>query len=125
MHFSFKTNINLLFDNWLMEETGTKPGDWKFRVAAGQNGVDATWTGKAGGEYPGFEHAELKPATDSGFNTFQRQVDNWQNDGQTRLFGYDQNGNIFDTGRNYTTAGDVGGGCDVEPDVGGGIDVEP
>ena len=105
----FGTQVHQDFPQHLMEKTGTNEDDWIFRTAPGQNGVDASWTGLGGGQNPGFEHAELKPATESGLNTIQRQMNNWQNDGQTHLYFYGKDGTIFDTGANFDKNGNISG----------------
>jgi hypothetical protein len=81
----------------LLEQTGTRKGDWVIRTKPGQTGVDATYQGK---KNLGFRHAELKPRSPYGFNEFNGQVDRWQQSGQigtgenTSLWFYNEQGII-------------------------------
>jgi hypothetical protein len=99
----YGTQIHQNFPDAVTSHTGTSLDDWTFNVSPGQTGIDAAWTGAGGGANPGFNYAELKPATLPGYDTFLEQMQNWQQNGlptgQTSLWGYDENGNISsDTG---------------------------
>ena len=65
----FGNQVHQKFLDALVKQTETEPGDWFMRTAIGQNGVDAEFIGPAS-RNPGFNYAELKPATESGWNTF-------------------------------------------------------
>jgi hypothetical protein len=73
--------------------TGTKMRYITDRTASGLRGVDLSIDG--GVKYAGkfFKHAELKPATQSGLNTFIGQLRNWRangtHSGPVGLFVYD------------------------------------
>jgi hypothetical protein len=89
------------FEDELVRQTNTRKGDWFMRTARGVNGVDATYRGPVG-RNPGFKYAELKPYSQNGYDTFQKQMDNWRlPEGKTQLWFYDQQGNIFSSGINY------------------------
>jgi hypothetical protein len=105
----FGTQVHQGFGDALSQQTNTLPQDWTMATGPGQNGVDATFNGDVTSpNYPGFQYAELKPATMSGFNTFMNQMGNWQlSDGSTQLWMYDQNGNIFSTGFNFIFENDT------------------
>jgi hypothetical protein len=72
-----------------------------MRTDPGMTGVDATYVGPKN-SYPGFQHAELKPYSPSGFNAFQRQLDNWSlPPGETQLWWYNEHGIIGSSGTNW------------------------
>ncbi|WP_231930774.1 hypothetical protein [Botrimarina hoheduenensis] len=54
-------------------------------VGPGQSGPDARWVD---GVDPGFDIAELKPKTDSGFRAFENQIGQYP-ERRAGLFGYD------------------------------------
>ncbi|TWT77305.1 hypothetical protein Pla123a_19630 [Posidoniimonas polymericola] len=66
-------------------------------VGPGQTGPDAIWRG---GKDPGFDVAELKPGTESGFKAFENQSGRWDYD-RNGFFHYDpatgdiSNGGVF------------------------------
>ena len=97
----FGTEVHQSFEDALLEQTGTKPGDWQMRTEPGQTGPDAEYVGDPGRD-PGFTYAELKPATDSGWNRFQQQMRKWNlPPGKTQLWGYGASGAIGTTGENF------------------------
>lgn len=70
---------------------GEFPGvDFQMNTGPGQTGPDAIVVD--GPPNLGFSQAELKPFTESGLQAFFAQEGRW---GQTRLYGYDEFGNIF------------------------------
>lgn len=69
--------------------------EFTLRVKKGQTGVDVSYRR---GVYPGFDHAELKPSTNSGLREFQRQRGNWWWLENIRLLVYGPNGDIADPG---------------------------
>jgi hypothetical protein len=93
--------VHLNFQQALVEQTGTRLADWEMRTAVGQTGVDAVYVGPSATR-PGFDYAELKPYSQSGFNQFQVQLDRWNlPEGQTQLWFYNRNGIIGSSGYNY------------------------
>lgn len=89
------------FEKVLTEQTGTRREDWLMRTKPGETGIDATYIGPKN-RYPGFKYAELKPYTQNGYDTFQRQMDRWQlPGGQTQLYFYNGGGIIGSSGINY------------------------
>jgi RHS repeat-associated protein len=93
------------FRSVLVEQTRTRPQDWRMRTAPGQNGVDAEYIGPQH-RNPGFRYAELKPFSLHGFNTFLNQLGNWQGSGSitpgnTQLWFYGPGGVIGSSGQNY------------------------
>jgi RHS repeat-associated protein len=98
---AFGIEIHQNFPNALVEQTGTVPTDWIFQTAPGAKGVDASYIGPDV-RYPGFEHAELKPYSQSGYNTFQYQLNNWNLPaGKTQLWWYNPSGTIGSSGLNF------------------------
>jgi hypothetical protein len=98
----YGTEVHQNFPDEFIAQTGQNPGDWQFNVGPGQTGPDGVWTGAAGGTNPGFNNVELKPATESGWDTFMKQLEYWTDNGtvqpgETSLWGYDSSGNIFPT----------------------------
>ena len=97
----FGNSAHSRFGGALKEQTGTQPEHWFMRTDPGMTGVDATYIGPEE-LYPGFRHAELKPFGESGFNTFQRQLDNWGlPPGKTQLWWYNEHGIIGSSGTNW------------------------
>jgi hypothetical protein len=69
-----------------------------MRTRPGQTGIDAEYVGPAD-RNPGFKYAELKPYTESGYNEFLRQLENWNlAPGQTSFWAYNPAGIIGFTG---------------------------
>jgi hypothetical protein len=97
----FGNEMHDQFYSDLSGQTGTNLDDWRMNTGPGQTGVDAEWVGPDD-RNPGFNFAELKPATESGFNTFENQMERWNlPEEETQLWGYDADGNIFSTGENF------------------------
>ncbi len=88
------------FEQALLEQTGTKPKHWFMRTRPGMTGVDATYRGPEE-LFPGFRHAELKPLSRSGFNTFQRQLNRWALPEDTQLWWYNEHAIIGSSGTNW------------------------
>ena len=59
---------------------------FRFNVGPGQTGPDVEFLGR--GVDPGFDFADLKPRTPSGFEAFQFQIQAWA-DGRAGVFFYD------------------------------------
>ena len=98
---SFGIETHQKFTNALIDQTGTKLKDWQFNTAPSAIGVDATYFGPKS-RSPGFKYAELKPYTQSGYNTFQDQLNAWNLPaGQTQLWWYNPGGIIGSSGLNY------------------------
>ena len=94
---AFGNEMHRRFRDALVEQTGTKRSDWLMRTGPGQTGVDATYVGPASRD-PGFEHAELKPASGNGFYSFLSQVQRWLlPPGSTTLWFYNPAGIIGQT----------------------------
>jgi hypothetical protein len=97
------TSIHQRFHRELVAQTGTRMNDWAVRTAPGINGVDATYIGPQS-RYPGFDHAELKPFSSNGYETFNEQLDSWQAAGligDVQLWWYNQFGVIGSSGWNW------------------------
>jgi hypothetical protein len=94
----FGDEMHKKFQDTLSNRTNTLPKDWLMRTGPGQTGVDASYIGPPS-RYPGFDHAELKPFSASGFNTFQGQLRRWgAPPGTTSLWMYDANGDMVNEG---------------------------
>jgi hypothetical protein len=97
----FGTEVHQDFKGQLVKQTGTKAKDWKMATGPGQTGVDATYVGPKSRD-PGFKHAELKPASQSGVTQFFDQLPKWKlPKGKTQLWMYDDTGAILSTGKNF------------------------
>jgi RHS repeat-associated protein len=74
--------------------------NFRFSVKPGQTGVDVEVLNSQDVDTVGFQYGEIKPNTQSGQNTFNRQVQNWQNNGtippgsSVQPITYDANGNV-------------------------------
>lgn len=76
------------------EEFAKKYPGVRFRdnVGPGQNGPDIE---VVSANRPGFDFADLKPKTESGFRSFEKQLENW-GDGDAALFFYDPATGVID-----------------------------
>jgi RHS repeat-associated protein len=86
------------FRDALVEQTGTRPRDWRMNTARGQKGIDAIYVGGPKTD-PGFKYAELKPNSPGTIPTFGNQLNNWNlPPGKTELWLYNNAGVIGSTG---------------------------
>ncbi len=103
---AFGNKIHAKFTQHLRQLTGQR---WLIdRTRPGLRGVDITFyqtirrvRDVRGNVSRGFRHAELKPYSTSGFNTFLSQLDRWRTTGlrgNVGLFMYDAQGAIFFVG---------------------------
>jgi RHS repeat-associated protein len=67
--------------------------EFDFKLLPGQTGLDVSVTG---GTNPGWDRLELKPATVSGANSFNRQTSNWGLDNVKAAL-YDERGSVWIT----------------------------
>lgn len=81
------------FPDWFEEEYELEPGQFDPFVAPGLTGPDIEVTDPAAIEQLGFNQADLKPASPTGILKFEEQQERW---GPTQMFGYDQDGNIYE-----------------------------
>lgn len=93
---AFGNEVHAGFDKYLLSMFGRLPDT--LRTLPGMTGVDASFTSAIRmrdvyGKYFGaFNHAELKPASLSGFSSFVAQLDKWRSNGMVggvALFMYD------------------------------------
>jgi RHS repeat-associated protein len=90
MHQAIADELQTQFPDVTFDEINIKPG---------QNGVDIV-VNDADVNTVGFKYGEIKPNSTSGQNTFNRQVQNWQNNGTipqnatVQPITYDANGNV-------------------------------
>ncbi len=69
------------------------PGtEFEFNVGPGQRGPDVV---VVGGDDPGFDFADLKPGTESGFWSFMNQLQNWPS-GPAGVFFYEPGSGVID-----------------------------
>lgn len=65
-----------------------------LRTSPGVNGVDIELEAEDA-FFTGFQYAEIKPLTNSGFNSFRSQVARWNLSAPVHAFTYDYEGNIY------------------------------
>jgi hypothetical protein len=100
-NIDFGNKIHGKFEKVLMEQTGTKKGDWFMRTKPGQTGIDAEYIGPPS-KNPGFDYAELKPHSPGSVGTFGSQLDRWGlPNGKTQLWYYNHGGIIGSSGFNF------------------------